>query len=101
MFADRPRERDQQERDERRWRRAMMAREQFGAELLLDAGPCAVGIDPRALGLLQEAGISEVSSRELSNLADLRREKRGGDRRQSFLSYLGLGCIFYDELEQG
>jgi hypothetical protein len=75
--------------------RARRAYERFSANLLLDTGPCAVAIDPRVLRLLREEGVTSEADPVFGHFAQSREAKTGN----SFLNYLGLGCIFYDELE--
>lgn len=98
MYDDRDRPSDERPRDDLRRRRVMMARERFGAELLLDVGPCTVGIDRQVLSVLQRSGISEESDRALWELADKRSRDTERLAGGSFLNYLGLGCIFDDAL---
>ena len=50
---------DDRQMDIRRKRRAGIARERFGADLILDAGRYAVGIDEQVRNILVEAGIRQ------------------------------------------
>jgi len=95
MYGEHP---SAEERENLRQRRAGMARERFGADLLLDVGPCALGIDSHVLAILHGSGINRESEEMLEELTDSRRslQRQFG---QSFLNYLGIGCIFYDDLE--
>ena len=61
-------------------------------------GHCAIGIDPRTLGLLRETGIREGIAEELEHIADARHHDRRPSR--SFMNYLGLGCVFYEDLDE-
>jgi hypothetical protein len=90
---------DEREQGGRRRRRVAMARERFSADLLLDVGPCAVGIDPSVFNLLRETGIRQGVTEDLDRLAERRDHERGRWHGRSFMNYLGLGCIFYDDLE--
>jgi len=90
--------RDDREQSGRRRRRTMIARERFNVDLLLDVGPCAIGIDPRILGMLREAGIRGEMTGEFEHIADTRRHDRW--RAHSFANYLGLGCVFYEDLDE-
>jgi hypothetical protein len=82
------------ERAARRRHRIGMAREVFNADLILDAGPCAIGIDRGILDFLHREGLRPDADKRLEDL--LRPIKWQGS---SFLNYLGLGCLFYDELD--
>jgi hypothetical protein len=99
MYEERMSEEKGQERGARRRRRSIIARERFGADLVLDVGPCAIGMDSRILNLLQETGLREDSDKKLAELSDMRSDHASESRGASFMNYLGLGCIFYDELE--
>jgi hypothetical protein len=88
------------EKGSQRFERAIAARERFGADLILDVGPCAIGIDTRVLNLLRENGVQGEMDSQLGDLADGRLEKHDGSS-SSFLNYLGLGCIFYEDLHLG
>lgn len=81
-----------------RWHRAAMARERFGADLLLDVGSCAVGIDPQVLKLLRESGVHERADEALEHFAENRHKVQRFRGSSSFLNCLGIGCIFYDDL---
>jgi hypothetical protein len=81
-----------------RYRRASLAREAFGAELVLDVGPCAVGIDPVVLKLLRRSPLTEEVVPLLASESE-RRFRQERPTSISFLNHLGLGCVFYDELE--
>jgi len=89
--------RDVRGQGERRRRRAVRARERFNVDLLLDVGPCAIAIDPRVLGMLRQSGVRDGMVREFEHIADARSHDRW--RSHSFLNYLGLGCLFYDEID--
>ena len=88
-----------EERNARRSLRAKRALERFGAVLILDVGPCALGIDPAVLGILARSGISEGIDEPLARLALERLQHREPDSTTSFLNSLGIGCIFYDEID--
>lgn len=89
---------DDRELSSQRYRRASLAQDAFGATLLLDVGPCAVGIDRTVLGLLRESTIRGEVVLRLAQVAENRlRQARRPSR--SFLNHLGLRCIFYDELQ--
>jgi len=90
--------RDDRGQSGRRRRRALVARERFNVDLLLDVGPCAIAIDPRVLAMLREAGVREEMTGEYEHLADFRRKDRW--HGHSFLNYLGLGCVFYEDLDE-
>jgi hypothetical protein len=81
-----------------RARRSQNAYERFKANLLLDAGPCAIGIDPRVLGLLRRQGVTSEVATSLGDFEQRERVRR--PRERSFLNYLGFGCIFYAELDE-
>lgn len=97
---DRERDRRRTERDSQRLRRASSARERFGMDLVLDAGPSAVSVDQSVLHVLRH-GIDEESQFKISESLRARRE-RGRDRFHgaSFETSLGLGCVSYAELDE-
>jgi hypothetical protein len=88
------------EQQTRRRRRAAAARERFNADLVLDAGPCAISIDPKLLSLLEETGINAQMAGDLEHMADIRRHEDEPWTSRSFMNYLGIGCLFYDDLDQ-
>lgn len=102
MYEERIREeRDRPSEDSaraaRRRRRITMAREAFNSDLILDVGPCAIGMNTRILNLLRKEGLRPEADKEIENLST---QGSAEGHRMSFLNYLGLGCIFYEELDQ-
>lgn len=95
---DRTAERRRSERDQQRVRRASAARERFGMELVLDAGECAVGVAPEVLGVLSE-GIREGMGQKLEAALQYREKRRRPSDGRTFETGLGLGCVFYADLE--
>lgn len=96
---DRGNDRRRNERDSQRLHRAESARQQFDMDLVLDAGPCAVGVDRRILSILRH-GINAESVFTICNVLSSRRDQ-GIDRFYGpyFKTSLGLGCIYYTELD--
>ncbi|MBI2432022.1 MAG: hypothetical protein HYV26_04045 [Candidatus Hydrogenedentes bacterium] len=97
---DRTQDRERGEREYQRLRRAHVAREMFGMDLLLDVGPCAVSIAPEVLGVLYH-GIREGVDEKLTDV--LHRRLRFAHKRPpgaSFETNLGLGCVYYSDLDR-
>ncbi len=100
MDFDRQREKKRSERDFQRDRRAGVARERFGMDLLLDVGPCAVTLDPEVANVLRH-GVHKESDHKLTELLRSRRKlARERSRKSSFETCLGLGCVFYADLDE-
>jgi hypothetical protein len=95
---DRTAERKRSERDQQRVRRASAARERFGMELVLDAGECAIGVAPEVLGVLRE-GIREGMEQKLEAGLQYREKRRRHADGRTFETGLGLGCVYYSDLE--
>ena len=94
------RDRKQSERDHKRIRRAGIARERFGMDLLLDVGEWAVSLDPHVAEILRH-GIHEDSPSVLADILHSRRKRaRERGRGASFETSLGLGCVFYSDLDE-
>jgi hypothetical protein len=100
MDFDHERERKRSNRDFERIRRAKLARDRFGMELLLDVGECAVSVDS-TVALVLRHGIHEESASKLSE-ALLSRRSLANERKSksSFETALGLGCVFYSDLDE-
>lgn len=98
---DRGRDRRRSERDVQRLHRADSARERFGMDLVLDAGPCAVSVDARILDVLRH-GITQESQFAISETLSSRRQRRREESRGgSFETSLGVGCVSYADLDEG
>ena len=86
-------------RDHRRMYRVRMSRDRYGADIVLDAGVWGVSIDTDVLHVLRH-GIKEGMENEL---ADILVERSPSRRRHTgeatFATSLGIGCVFYPELE--
>lgn len=95
--AERDRPGEDRERVARRRHRIIMARQVFNADLILDVGLCAIGMDIRILNFLRKEGLRPEADKEIENLLPQGLAERD---RMSFLNYLGLGCIFYEELDR-
>jgi len=93
--GDRPGE--DRERTARRRNRTAMARQRFNSDLILDVGPCAIGIDSRVLELLRKDGLRPEADKQIEELLTRRPPEL---HAMSFLNYLGLGCFFYEELDE-
>ncbi len=92
-------DRNRTERDRERIRRARAARNLFRMDLVLDAGSCAIGVD-QIIGRVLSKGINQESQLEIFEALDSRREvRREQGPKASFESSLGIGCIFYAEIE--
>lgn len=96
---DRERDRQRNERDRQRLRRTGLARQRFDAELVLDVGQYAVGLDPRVLAILKE-GLNPESTHTLPGILDSRRERRDLFHGASFETSLGLNYISYSDLDE-
>jgi hypothetical protein len=98
---DRQRERRRSDRDHQRLRRAGYARERFGMELVLDAGPCSLCVDGGILRVLRH-GIEAESQLNIPDILRSGRERRRDQLRgASFETSLGIGCISYSDLDEG
>ncbi len=99
MDFDRDREKQRSDRDFQRVRRAGVARERYGMELLLDVGKYALSIDHQVASILRE-GINKETERKIAEILNYRR-KRSVERSPSasFETSLGFGCISYAELD--
>jgi hypothetical protein len=80
-----------------RRRRYHSARDLFGVELMIDAGNASVAVDPVVANLVSH-GITGETVHKLEEALRRRAEVQVPDRA-SFVTGLGLGCIFYDDLE--
>jgi hypothetical protein len=89
---------DDREQSVRRRRRARNALDRLNADLLLDVGDSAIAIDPKVLVMLREAGVSEGMAPHFEEIAETRRGQPS--RGHSFLNYLGLGCVPYEDLDE-
>jgi hypothetical protein len=90
--------REESDRSNRRNHRARAARHRFGMELILDAGECAIGIPPDIAEFLRH-GIRDGMEQKLDTIVRSRRKERRTSDSRSFETGLGLGCIFYSDLE--
>lgn len=97
---DRGRDRQRSDRDRQRLRRTAVARQRFDAELLLDVGEYAVGLDPQILAILRD-GINLESAHGLPTILDARRERRERFQGPSFETTLGLDYVSYLDLDEG
>jgi hypothetical protein len=101
MDFDRTSDRRRSEQDFRRLHRAGAARHRFGMELLLDVGPCALSLDSNVANVLRH-GIDADSRFKVAEVLHSRRvHARDRLPGASFETSLGLGCIFYSELDEG
>jgi hypothetical protein len=101
MDFDRERDRQRGERDRERIRRTGAARERFGMNLLLDVGKCALSIDPQVADVLRH-GINEETQHKIAEVLRSRRQHANERHRgASFEMSLGLGCVFYSDLDEG
>jgi len=98
---DRERDRKRSDRDFQRIRRAGHARDRFGMDLILDAGPCAVSVDQGVLVVLRDGISAESHFRIIEALASRRKRERERFRGGSFETALGIGCISYADLDDG
>jgi hypothetical protein len=91
--------RDDDERSRRRLRRAKEARERFDADLLLDVGDCALALDRNISSVLHRSGLNAEVLEKLEEASEARldRERDGN----SFFNYLGIGCVFYEDIDRG
>lgn len=101
---ERRRERREERREDRRaftrWRRASLARQMLGSEIVLDVGETGVVIDASVQRVL-EAGLQPRVVSELEKILQHRRRSREGKQEgATFVSSLGVGMVFYDELER-
>jgi len=90
---------DGRERERRRLRRAKQARERFAADLILDVGDCALAMDTNILSLLHRVGLNSDILGKLEEASNVRIEREQGRETQSFFNYLGIGCVFYEDLD--
>lgn len=100
-----PEETIRRERDEReniRFRRGRMARERYGVDLILDTGPCGVSIDSYVFNILRNHGIREGIQEKLTHILFERSSylKESHPKERSFLTSLGIGCVFYSDLKE-
>jgi hypothetical protein len=69
-------------------------------DLLLDVGRCAVSMDPQIANVLRH-GIHEESYHKIADVLRSRHKlTRERFRGASFETSLGLGCVFYSDLDE-
>jgi len=92
---------DDRERSTRRLRRARQAREVFGSDLILDVGECALAMDTNILSILHRVGLNFEAVERLEEASNARLDRERGRDAPSFFNYLGIGCVFYEDLDRG
>jgi len=102
MLDERSERKDENDRElqRRRLRRAKQARELFGVDLILDVGDCALSMDTSILSALHRFGLTSEILGGLEEASDARLEREKRREGQSFSNYLGIGCVFYEELDR-
>jgi hypothetical protein len=90
-------DRDEAGQAARRRRRFASAQELFGVELMIDAGECGVALD-RGVGELVRHGINSNTIPKLEDTVRRRTQFQFADRA-SFVTALGFGCVFYNDIE--
>jgi hypothetical protein len=93
--------RDDDERSRRRLRRAKEARERFDADLLLDVGDCALALDRSISSILQRSGLNAEVLEKLEEASEARLDRERDGDSLSFFNYLGIGCVFYEDIDRG
>jgi hypothetical protein len=88
---------DESRQTARRRHRYFSAQELFGVELMIDAGECGVAVDAGVAELVRH-GIDSNTVPKLEDLV-LRRRRFQLTDRDSFVTGLGFGCVFYNDIE--